>query len=242
MMGREPAPKPGRILYIGRVDTAQDSLWQQLQREGIEVIFTPTQKAGLERSAEIQPQLIIVNACNAQFSAVRACRALARRLPNIRRLVLLDHKPHEDLQCDLNLIRPFTLQKLRRSILALLDDSAPHMICAGPLQLDIVGKTVVGPAGEHHLTPKQCSLLAIFMERPNQVISRKDLMDQVWDTEYLGDTRTLDVHIRWLREKIEVNPKQPMLLVTRRGVGYALAVDVEVGVESAAPDEVLEVD
>ncbi len=60
-----------------------------------------------------------------------------------------------------------------------------------------------------HLTPKQCHLLAIFMQRPNQVISREDLMKEIWDTHYLGDTRTLDVHIRWLREKIEADPTRP---------------------------------
>jgi two-component system, OmpR family, phosphate regulon response regulator PhoB len=62
------------------------------------------------------------------------------------------------------------------------------------------------------------------MHRPNQVISREDLMREIWETHYLGDTRTLDVHIRWLREKIEANPTRPRLLVTQRGVGYKLVM------------------
>ncbi|MBM4460975.1 MAG: winged helix-turn-helix domain-containing protein [Chloroflexi bacterium] len=62
------------------------------------------------------------------------------------------------------------------------------------------------------------------MRHPNQVISRKSLMEQIWDTEYLGDTRTLDVHVRWLREKIEPVPTHPTWLLTRRGVGYMLQI------------------
>ena len=81
------------------------------------------------------------------------------------------------------------------------------------------------------------------MRRPNQVISRKDLMDQIWNTEYLGDTRTLDVHVRWLREKIEADPKRPVLLLTRRGVGYVLAVPELVATSNIQDEvEVLEVD
>lgn len=75
---------------------------------------------------------------------------------------------------------------------------------------------------EVHLTPKECKLLAILMQNAGQVVSRKVLMKHVWDTEYLGDTRTLDVHICWLRQKIERDPKMPEYLLTKRGQGYTL--------------------
>ncbi len=93
---------------------------------------------------------------------------------------------------------------------------------SGLVELDQVARLVSSPQGRHHLTPKQCDLLAMFMQRPNQVISRRELMEQIWKTGYLGDTRTLDVHVRWLREKIEPDPDHPVVLVTKRGIGYVL--------------------
>jgi DNA-binding response OmpR family regulator len=239
-MAREPNAKTVQILYIGKPDPAYDKVWEQFQRESIGVAFAATQKAGLEKAAELQPQVIVVNPSNVSFSADRLCRSLPRRLPNVRRVAILD-RPQDDIPCELSLVRPFTIRKLRDTLCKLLEESAPHIVYAGALQLDVIAKKVTGPAGQHHLTPKQCNLLATFMRRPNQVISRKELMDLIWDTEYLGDTRTLDVHIRWLREKVEVDPKRPTLLVTRRGVGYVLAMP-----ELVAPvpyaDEILEAD
>jgi len=75
-----------------------------------------------------------------------------------------------------------------------------------------------------HLTPKETKLMILLMENVGKVVSRSDLMQEVWNTEYLGDTRTLDVHICWLRQKIEENPRIPELILTRRGQGYELRV------------------
>ena len=75
---------------------------------------------------------------------------------------------------------------------------------------------------EIHLTPKECKLLAVLMQNEGEVVSRKTLMKYVWDTDYLGDTRTLDVHICWLRQKVEADPKSPQHILTKRGQGYTL--------------------
>jgi len=74
------------------------------------------------------------------------------------------------------------------------------------------------------LTPKEARLLAVLMQHPGQVVNRATLMREVWETKYLGDTRTLDVHICWLRQKIEENPLIPELILTRRSQGYELRV------------------
>jgi two-component system phosphate regulon response regulator PhoB len=86
-------------------------------------------------------------------------------------------------------------------------------------------RTVVTPKGQYHMTPKQAQLLYYFLVNHNQVLSRRDIMQQVWDTSFLEDTRTLDVHIRWLRERIELNPSEPSYLVTVRGRGYRLSLE-----------------
>jgi len=77
---------------------------------------------------------------------------------------------------------------------------------------------------EIHLTPKECKVLALLIQNAGQVVSRKNLMAHVWETDYLGDTRTLDVHICWLRQKLETDPKLPQYIVTKRGRGYILNV------------------
>jgi DNA-binding response OmpR family regulator len=223
-MGREPETKSLPILYIGRLDPVHDKLWEQLPREGIAVEFARTQKAGLDIIQDTQPQVVVINMTDAEFSGVRLCQMLARRLPGTRRLLLADRNTPSNIPCEQRLVRPFTTRKLRETLFKLLEKAAPHTVSAGCLQLDVVARVVRGPNGEHRLTPKQCNLLTIFMQHPNQVISRRDLMDQIWETAYLGDTRTLDVHIRWLREKIEVDPTRPEVLLTKRGVGYVLAV------------------
>jgi two-component system phosphate regulon response regulator PhoB len=78
-----------------------------------------------------------------------------------------------------------------------------------------------------NLSPKEFKLLHLLVSNANQVSSRKAIMQEVWETDYLGDTRTLDVHIRWLREKIEENPSRPRHLITVRGVGYHFITDPE---------------
>ncbi len=95
---------------------------------------------------------------------------------------------------------------------------------AGNLSLDLDTRCVIKNGVERHLTFKECALLRIFMNNGGEVVTRKRLMKEVWDTDYLGDTRTLDVHIRWLREKIEDNASEPALLRTVRAVGYRFEV------------------
>jgi DNA-binding response OmpR family regulator len=147
---------------------------------------------------------------------------LGRRLPGTQRLVIVERGAGEDIACEQRLAKPFTARKLRDTVRGMLATAIPHTLKAGSIELDQVSRLVSGQKGRHHLTPKQCELLALFMQHPNQVISRRELMENIWKTAYLGDTRTLDVHVRWLREKIELDPDRPEILITKRGIGYVL--------------------
>ncbi|NIN68480.1 MAG: hypothetical protein GTO63_27980 [Anaerolineae bacterium] len=91
---------------------------------------------------------------------------------------------------------------------------------AGGLMLDTIQRYVVKNGVATHLTFKECALLEMLMRNRGKVVSRKELMRDVWETDYLGDTRTLDVHICWVRSKIEDDPREPALIRTVRGVGY----------------------
>ncbi len=89
------------------------------------------------------------------------------------------------------------------------------------LQLDLENRHVVKGNGQaQHLTPKECLLLATFIRNRGEVLTREFLMREVWETEYTGDTRTLEVHVHWLRRKIEDDPSNPRYIHTVRGVGY----------------------
>jgi len=92
------------------------------------------------------------------------------------------------------------------------------------LVLDVRAHEVQGKSGAWKLTPKECQLLAEFMRHPEEVLTRKHLMKEIWETDYLGDTRTLNVHVRWLRQKIEEDPSSPRYLRTVRGVGYRFGI------------------
>lgn len=98
------------------------------------------------------------------------------------------------------------------------------MMKVAGMALDVRNSILHKDGEEVHLTPKETKLMMLLMENVGKVVSRSDLMQSVWNTEYLGDTRTLDVHICWLRQKIEDNPRIPELILTRRGQGYELRV------------------
>jgi DNA-binding response OmpR family regulator len=231
MTSHDSEPRAVDVLYIGRIDSSHGKVWQQFDRDGFVVAFARTQVAGLQMAWDLQPRIVVVNTANSNFSGDRLCRTLGRRLPGVQRLVIVERGAGGNVPCEQRLVRPFTGRKLRESIVKLLEASAPQTLSAGDVQLDLVSRVVHSVKGRQHLTPKQCHLLAWLMQHPNQVISRKDLMERVWHTVYLGDTRTLDVHIRWLREKIEPDPAYPAMLVTRRGIGYVLKIS---GTQSSA--------
>ena len=92
--------------------------------------------------------------------------------------------------------------------------------------LDVDRNRVFGPNGTHDLTPLECRLLQVFMRHPDQIITLSHIMNEVWDTSYLGDIRTLYVHIAWLRSKVEEDPSRPRRIITHRGMGYQLRTSV----------------
>ncbi|MBE0689797.1 MAG: response regulator transcription factor, partial [Anaerolineae bacterium] len=124
------------------------------------------------------------------------------------------------------LIQPFTARKLVNAIERLLSDkvsaNAEDTVIRGPFTLYPSRRVLLFRDQEIILTPKLSQLVEIFLRHPGQTLDRKMLMSKVWDTDYLGDTRTLDVHIRWFRRAVETNPSKPVYIQTVRGIGYRL--------------------
>jgi DNA-binding response OmpR family regulator len=163
-------------------------------------------------------------------SGSRSCRRLRRELgdgvPIIHSRAAGDV---EDLtaEADIYLEHPYTARKLLNRVKALLpaDDVNGEVVRCGDIVLHLSKPSVeVAGQSERRLTPKLAKLLEEFARYPNEIVSRRQLMQNVWNTDYIGDTRTLDVHIRWVREIIEVDPAKPQLLKTVRGKGYIFSI------------------
>lgn len=133
----------------------------------------------------------------------------------------------KDDVADVVLALPFTLQKLVNRIRPLIPIESKDIIQAGPIQLDLFQRWVRVGKRQTSLTPRLVMLLHILMEHSGEVIERNVIFRQVWDTAYTEDTRTLDVHVSWLRRAVEIDIRNPRYIKTIRGVGYRLDVDEE---------------
>jgi len=171
------------------------------------------------------PDVVVVNAASLRTSGKRICQSLRDRASSLPILLILDPDQEvEKVEADAVLSLPFTAQKLVNRIRHLLPGDGKHSIHAGPVRLDVEKRTVRCLGKQTRLTPRLVRLLKALIEHQGEVIERKKLFSQVWETDYTDDTRTLDVHISWLRRAIEDDPENPKFLKTIRGVGYRLDV------------------
>jgi two-component system response regulator RegX3 len=118
--------------------------------------------------------------------------------------------------------KPAVAKRLAARTKAAIDNKPPRLLTIGKLALDLEKHKLTRGSKTFPLTPKEFGLLKTLMEHAGELVTRKVLMRQVWETDYMGDTRTLDVHIRWLREKVEDDPGEPTRVTTVRGQGYQL--------------------
>jgi len=195
-----------------------------LVRRKYEVVRVTTTRQAIKQARLTRPDLIVLDSTTQRIDGIRICRDLRAQLKDAIILLLLqaDIKTESAADADFILHEPFTPRKLLNRIARMLPGEQQDILQVGEITLNLTNRCVRTGKQEYQLTPKQSQLLALFMRQPDEVVSRRVLMKNVWDTDYMGDTRTLDVHIRWLREIIEADPSQPCNLVTVRGVGYKL--------------------
>ena len=128
-------------------------------------------------------------------------------------------------EADVVLALPFTSRKLINRIERFsVPPVESSLLESGPFSLNLEQQTLTTPWNEKKLTPKLVTLMELFMQSRDQILGRKEIMQKVWDTDYIGDTRTLDVHIRWLRKVVEPNPRKPQYITTVRGKGYCFVI------------------
>jgi DNA-binding response OmpR family regulator len=217
--------KNATILCIEGKHADKPTFASALQKKGFSVEVAFSGNDALEQLSVVDPDMVVVNAASLRSSGGRICHSLRKESKTLPLLLIVDKgnlPGKSDADAVLNL--PFTPQKLINRIRLLLPSDGKNVLHVGPIRLDIEHRRVRCLGRNERLTPRLSQLLRMLMEHRGEVVERESLFKRVWETNYTGDTRTLDVHISWLRKAIELDPDHPRFLRTIRGVGYRLDI------------------
>lgn len=219
-----------RILWVEGKRAESPSFVPGLRKKGYVIETAPTGEEALRLIPTFRPDLVVIHAASMRTSGKRIAK-LVRAKTYGTPIVLITSKEQataNDIPVDVMLALPFTTRKLLNRIRPLLPGEQDHLLQVGQLRLDTKLRRVSCEGREATLTPRLAQMLSVFLHHPGEALERKRLFREVWNTEYTGDTRTLDVHVSWLRRAIEEDPRKPVYLKTIRGMGYRLDVDNEI--------------
>lgn len=227
MAKKTPAPKSSKILWVEGRWTGGKSFVPALLNKGFDIDSVPTGRAALQSVNKDEFDLFVVNAASMRTSGKRICQTLRERINGLPLILIADpQRPvaKKDQCANVVLSPPFTSRKLINRLHSLMPGETKDLVKAGPLELDLGRNQVKAGNKKTKLTPRLVRLLHMLIDRKGEVVEREELFKKVWRTDYTGDTRTLDVHISWLRQAIEKDAHSPQILKTHRGVGYILNV------------------
>ncbi len=224
-----------KILIVEDDPNLLATLRYNLTKEGYDVVTAEDGAQALEVARREKPKLIVLDVMLPKLSGFEVCRILRKELAVP--ILMLTAKTEEvdkivglEIGADDYMTKPFSMRELlarigailRREDMAKLPAAKPEILKVSDLEIDVARHQAFYRSSPLNLTPKEFDLLAFLALNKGLVFSRQQLLDKVWDYDYAGDTRTVDVHIRWLRIKIEADPAQPRILKTVRGAGYKL--------------------
>ncbi len=228
----------GKVLVVEDDRTLLDVLRYNLARTGYNVVTACDGVEAIDVARKDRPDLIVLDIMLPRLDGLEVCRILRREM-TVPILMLTARAEEVDkvvgleLGADDYMTKPFSMREflarvramLRRVEMAKLEAvpigaAAPSAIEAGGLKIDFARHRVSRGGNVIDLSPKEFDLLAFLAKNREQVFSRDQLLEKVWGYDYAGDTRTVDVHMRWLRQKTEEAPAKPRHLLTVRGVGY----------------------
>ncbi len=222
-----------RILVVDDEEYIQELLKFNLEKEGFEVVLADDGGQALEYTNKLLPDLVILDIMLPGMDGLEVCKLL-RRTPQLSSIpvIMLTARGEEldkvlglELGADDYLTKPFSPRELVARVKARLrrhggTPQSRNRIMIGNLIIDTESFRVISQGKSLDLTPKELELLKYLASSPGKVFSREDLLEEIWGYDYAGDTRTVDVHIRHLRQKIETDPANPQYLETIRGAGY----------------------
>lgn len=215
-----------KILCVERKRVEGPSFSLGLRKKGylVESVLTGTE--AINHLENYVPDLVIVNAASLRTNGKRICKALNQTGISYPIIVIISSEQEfgEEPYVNVVLRLPFTLRKLVNRIMPYQKSDPETNLTAGPISFDYTHRVVRCREKETRLTPRLAILLKLLMENKGEAITRENLFITAWKTQYTGDTRTLDVHISWLRRIIEEDPRHPLIIKTERGIGYRLAL------------------
>jgi len=223
---------PARILLVEDEPSLVETVRYALEREGFAVDVARDGRAALDRFAEAEPDLVILDLMLPAVSGLDVCRRI--RASSTVPIVMVTAKDSEadkvaglELGADDYVTKPFSVRELVSRVRAHLRRSqmtAPvtngSKLAGGPVHMDVDRHEVMIDGAAVSFPPKEFELLETFLRRKGRLLTREFLIEEVWGHDYFGDTKTLDVHVKRIRRKIESDPHEPALLLTVRGLGY----------------------
>lgn len=219
------------VLVVEDEASLASTLSYNLRKNGFNVVSAADGLEGLHAARRERPDVIILDLMLPKMDGLEVCRKI--RADSDVPILMLTAKSEEldkvvglEMGADDYLTKPFSMRELMARVRALLrrtatrdtDDSSS--IRTGDLSLDLRGRVVIRQGKEVTLKPKEFDLLFFLARNAGQVFTREQLLENVWGYDFYGGSRTVDVHVRWLREKLEETPAHPRHLLTVRGVGY----------------------
>ncbi len=230
-----------RILLVDDEPLITDSLSYSLRREGFEVKAVGDGLEALQTVHDFQPDLVVLDLMLPGMSGLEVCRRL--RTQSATPVIMLTARSEEidrvlglEVGADDYLAKPFSFRELLARIRAILrrveldrQISQAQQLVLGKLSMDPVARRVFKEDRELQLSSREFDLLSNLMKNAGRALGRDELLAQVWGEAWIGDPRTLDVHVRWLRLKIEDDPASPVYIQTVRGHGYRFAGPEELG-------------
>jgi DNA-binding response OmpR family regulator len=221
------------ILVVDDEPTLRETLVDALESDGFRVVSAADGREALIRFRADKPDLVLLDLMLPELSGVEVCRII--RAESGVPIVMLTAKDSEldkvvglELGADDYVTKPFSLRELsarvraqfRRSDQAAVVEAAPAVVDLGAVQVDLGGHRLLRDGQVLPVKPKAFELLAFLIRHPGQAFTRDQLLEKVWGYDYAGETRTVDVHIHWLRSQVEDDPGHPAFIHTVRGVGY----------------------
>ncbi|MGA9397583.1 MAG: response regulator transcription factor [Anaerolineaceae bacterium] len=217
---------PVKILVIEGNRVEHDSFIEGMRKKGFIVASAMNGANALAQIKEVNPEVVIIDAPSLRTNGKRICQSLRKEDPKLAIILVVDGSQPSPTQVEASeiLVLPFTAQKLANRVRTLLPEGGRNVLSAGPVKLYLDQNLVRCLNQRAVLTPRLVFILKLLIEHSGEVIDRETLYKKAWETEYTGDTRSLDVHISWLRRALEADPRNPRFLKTIRGVGYRLDV------------------